>query len=96
METGESNIEHGPTPKKIRCVIAILFSYQEVAAGKYLLQKNIFFNLQQVFFDIENIDKNLHDQISRSNLQDPISSIEPSSRIFLSVSQTVLKAYISL
>ena len=94
METEESNIEHRPTPKKIRCVIALLFSYQGVAAGKYLLQKK-FFYLQQVFFDIENIDKNLHDQISRSNLQDPISSIEPSSRIFLSVSQTVSEAYIS-
>ena len=73
METGESNIEHGPTPKKIRCVIAILFSYQGVAAGKYLLQKNIFFNLQQVFFDIENIDKNLHDQICKT--QSPLLNL---------------------
>ena len=49
METGESNIEHRPTPKKIRSVIALLFSYQGVAAGKYLLQKKNFLTSNKCF-----------------------------------------------
>ena len=74
------------------CYYLIKFSGDDSTGTSFTVKQ--FFSLKVVFllkiFNIENINCNLQDEISRSSLQDQIFSIKPSTNFSLSIPKTVL------